>query len=63
MAKERLRGPRGGKTTVTQSGMIRKTLWLHQDEAEALRDKAYRDRVPESEIMRQALRAFLRIED
>ena len=56
-------GPRGGKTTVTESGMVRKTLWLHEDEAEALRDASYRDRLPESEIMRRALRLYLRIED
>lgn len=56
-------GPRGGKTTVSASGMVRKTLWLHGDEAEALREKAYRERRAESEIMRQALRRLLKIED
>ncbi len=56
-------GPRGGLTTVTKSGMVRKTLWLHEDEAEALRERAYKDRRSESEIMRQALRRFLGIED
>ena len=56
-------GPRGGKTTVSASGMVRKTLWLHGDEAEALREKAYRDRRAESDIMREALRRLLGIED
>ncbi len=56
-------GPRGGLTTVTKSGMVRKTLWLHEDEAEALRERAYRERRSESEIMRQALRRLLGIED
>jgi len=56
-------GPRGGSTTVSASGMVRKTLWLHGDEAEALRERAYRKRRAESEIMREALRRLLGIED
>jgi hypothetical protein len=43
--------------------MVRKTLWLHGDEAEALRERAYKERRPESEIMREALRRLLGIED
>jgi hypothetical protein len=65
MAKKTSRaaeGPRGGKTTVSASGMVRKTLWLHGDEAEALRERAYRERRAESEIMREALRRLLGIE-
>jgi hypothetical protein len=57
------KGPRGGETTVTKSGMIRKTIWLHGDEAEVLRDRAYRDRRTESELVREALRAYLGMED
>jgi hypothetical protein len=57
------KGPRGGETTVTKSGMIRKTIWLHGDEAEALRDRAYRERRSESEIVRESLRSYLGIED
>jgi hypothetical protein len=56
-------GPRGGETTVTKSGMVRKTLWLHGEEAEALRLRAFKERRPESEMVREALRAFLGIED
>jgi hypothetical protein len=56
-------GPRGGRTTVSASGMVRKTLWLHADEAESLREKAYRERRAESDIMREALRRLLGIED
>ena len=66
MAKKTVRtprGPRGGSTTVSASGMVRKTLWLHGDEAEALRERAYRERRAESEIMREALRQLLGIED
>ena len=43
--------------------MVRKTLWLHSDEAEALRLKAFKERRAESEIMREALRRGLGIED
>ena len=56
------KGPRGGETTV-EPGMVRKTLWLHGDEADALREKAYQERRAESEIVREALRGFLGIED
>jgi hypothetical protein len=43
--------------------MVRKTLWLHGDEAEALRLRAFNDRRPESEIVREALRQWLGVED
>jgi hypothetical protein len=56
-------GPRGGETTVSKSGMVRKTLWLHGDEAEALRERAYHERRAESEVVREALRGYLGIED
>jgi len=56
-------GPRGGKTTVTKTGLVRKSLWLHLDEAEALRERAYKERKTEAEIVRVALRRFLRVED
>jgi hypothetical protein len=57
------KGPRGGETTVSKSGMVRKTLWLHGDEAEALRLRAFKERRAESEIVREALRRLLAIED
>ena len=57
------KGPRGGETTVSKSGMVRKTLWLHGDEAEALRLRAFKERRAESEIVREALRRLLGIED
>lgn len=61
--KTQPKGPRGGETTVTKSGMVRKTIWLNGDEAEALRERAYRERRSESEIVRESLRAYLGIED
>ena len=56
-------GPRGGETTVTKSGMVRKTIWLHGEEAESLRLRAFEERRAESEIVRAALRQYLGIED
>lgn len=56
-------GPRGGKTTVTKSGLIRAVVYLHPDEREALRRAAFEEDRPASEIMREALRAHLRLED
>lgn len=62
MAKKAL-GPRGGETTVSKTGMLKKTLWLHPDEAEALRKKAYEERRTEAEILREGLRRILGLED
>lgn len=56
-------GPRGGETTVSKTGMIRKNIWFHPDEIEALREKAYRERRTESEILREGLRRILGLED
>jgi hypothetical protein len=60
---EKPTGPRGGTTTRTESGLVRKTLWLSEIEAEELRQRAFRERTSESELMRDALRAFLKIPD
>jgi hypothetical protein len=60
---EKRKGPRGGETTISKTGMIRMTLWLHEDEAEALRLKAFRDRRTQAEILREGLRRVLDLED
>ena len=52
-------GPRGGTTTVTASGMVKKNLWIPQGEAEALREKAYVERRSEADIIREGLRHVL----
>jgi hypothetical protein len=52
-------GPRGGTTTVTKSGMVKKNLWIPQDEAEALREKAFHERRSEADIIREGLRVVL----
>lgn len=56
-------GPRGGRTTVTKTGLMRKTFALHLDEVEALRAAAYEQRRTETDIVRTALRRYLEIED
>ena len=56
-------GPRGGKTTVTKSGLIRVVVYLHPDERKALKLAAVEQDCSGSDIMRQALREFLDIED
>jgi hypothetical protein len=60
---EKRKGPRGGETTISKTGMIRMTLWLHQDEAEALRLKAFKERRTQAEILRDGLRRVLDLED
>lgn len=39
------------------------TLWLHPDEAEALRVKAFKERRTQADILREGLRKVLEIED
>jgi hypothetical protein len=47
---------------LTQTG-AKKTIWFHEDEAEALRLRAFKDRRSESSIVREAVRAYLGIKD
>lgn len=58
-----LQGPRGGKTTMTETGLVRKTIWFHRDEAEELRRRAFDERRSESEIVREAVRRILGLPD
>lgn len=60
---DKRKGPRGGETTISKTGMIRMTLWLHQDEAEALRLRAFEERRTQAEILREGLRRVLDLED
>jgi Ribbon-helix-helix protein, copG family len=48
---------------MTETGLVRKTIWLHEDEAEALRRHAYEERRSESELVREAVRRFFAIPD
>jgi hypothetical protein len=56
-------GLRGGKTTVTKSGLIRTVVYLHPDERKAHRLAAAEREQPASEIVREALREYLEIEE
>jgi hypothetical protein len=56
-------GPRGGTTTVTSSGMVRKNLWISNEENEALRLRAFEERKSETQIIRSGLRRILGLDD
>lgn len=47
---------------ITATG-VKKTMWFHEDEAEALRVRAFEERRSESSIVREAVRRFLGLED
>jgi hypothetical protein len=47
---------------ITTTG-VKKTIWFHEDEAEALRLRAFQERRSESSLVREAVRRFLGIED
>jgi hypothetical protein len=63
MAEKRvLIGPRGGETT-RKAGQVKKTVWLNDDEAEALRKAAYERRLSEAALLRVAVRRYFRLVD
>ena len=47
----------------TSRGLWREISYLHQDEAEALAERAKKERTSKAEVIRRALRAYLGIED
>lgn len=61
--KKPMRGPRGGRYTVTKTGLVRKTFNLHRDEWQALRRRAFEEERPASEIVREMLREYLGLDD
>ena len=62
MSKPR-EGPRGGKTTVTKGGLIRTVIFLSPEERRALKQEALDREMPASEVVREALRRYLKITD
>lgn len=58
-AKKDATGPRGGTTTISRRGWIKKNFWLPPELAEQLRDEAFRRRVSEADIFREALQRSL----
>jgi len=55
-------GMRGGTTTRSESGMVRKNFWLSEEMNEALRRKAYEERRTETDIIRDALSRLLGVD-
>ena len=55
---DRPTGPRGGTTTITAGGHIRKTLYLGPEEAERLRQDAFSQRRRESDVLREIVREY-----
>lgn len=61
--KKEMTGPRGGKTTFTPGGLLKKTIYLEPDEWEALREKSFREQRPISELIRALIRNGLGLTD
>lgn len=55
--------PRKNDEKDAAADLVRKAVYLHRDEAEALRLVAFKERRSESAIVREALRRLLKIED
>lgn len=60
---ERKTGPRGGNTTVTAGGLLKKTIYLDSEEWEALRQKSFNEDRPISEIVRELIRHGLDLDE
>ena len=56
-------GPKGGTSTVYKSGLLRKTAYFYEDEWEAIRKAAYDRDVSYTDIIREAVRAYLNVSD
>lgn len=56
-------GPRGGTSTVYESGLLRKTVYFNPDEWEAIRLRAFKDGASYAEVVRAAVRRYLKVED
>lgn len=56
------KGKRRPRPTVGR-GLVREVSYLHPDEETALVNYAARKRISKAEVIRQALRAFLGVED
>lgn len=57
--ERRDQGPRGGKTTVTPGGLLKKTVYLDPEEWAALKKKSYEEDRPVSDILRELVRRGL----
>jgi hypothetical protein len=52
-------GPRGGRTTLTVGGLLKKTVYLDAEEWEVLRRRSFEEHRPISEILRELIRGGL----
>ena len=61
--EQRPLGPRGGKTTISPGGLMRKTFYLGPEEEENLRQEAFESRRSEGDIVRQLIREHYGLEE
>jgi hypothetical protein len=52
-------GPKGGKTTHTPGGFLKKTIYFDSEEWEALRKKGYEEHRAISDLIRELIRRGL----
>lgn len=55
-------GPKGGKTTLTPGGLLKKTIYFDKEEWEALRKKSYEENRAISELIRELIRRGLNLD-
>jgi hypothetical protein len=56
-------GPRGGTSTVYGSGLLRKTAYFQAEEWAAIRKAAYERELSYADIIRESVRAHLKLDD
>jgi hypothetical protein len=60
--KRRKTGPRGGKTTVSKSGLlVRKAFLIGWEENDALRLASFETGLAEADLVRRALRSYFKL--
>jgi hypothetical protein len=57
------KGPKGGESTVYESGLLRKTCYFYPDEWEAIRAAAFKGEASYADVIRAAVRSYLNIDD
>lgn len=63
MSDEQQLNDRRGGPPVSPRGLVRRVISLHVDEDEELRRRAFEERRPVTELVREAVRAYLQIDD
>ena len=58
MAKDK---DKKGARARTRGGLLRKVAYLYDDEADAIEEEAKRKRCSESEVIRRAVRSYLKL--